>query len=284
MKKSFILTLALCAASSFTYADSDDELQTIYITSQRTAEPVIEKVVGVNVITQEDILLSGAATLSEVLRGKAGISITDYYGDGGEAIIDLRGFGSTAGSNVLILVDGRRLNNPDIDGPNLNSISINNIKRIEIIKGSAGSLYGDQAVGGVVNIITEEVDGFSADLTSYLGSYNRRGYSGNITEKDDNNYLKVFFEKIKSDNYRDNSKSDSQHFSSKLGNANNDRKVFFEFQVDDDDRELPGALLSDEADEDPQQSLEDFQNDFTRTKEVLYRLGFEQKISTSFLE
>lgn len=273
------LSFATVSVNAYSQENNEEEPLTIYITSQRTAEPVEEKVAAVSVITQDDILRSGAGTVAEVLRGKAGIAIDDLFGDGSESTIDIRGFGGTAGSNILVLVDGRRLNNPDTDSPNLNSIPVKNVERIEIIKGSAGSLYGDQAVGGVVNIITRPVEDFSADITTFAGSYNRRGFSANLNEVDDENYIRLFFESIKSDNYRDNSESDTQHFFSRIGNRTDERELFFEFQLDDDERELPGALLANEAEDDPQQSFVAFENDFSDTKERLLRLGLEQELS-----
>lgn len=271
----FILP-ALCFAS-------DEATQnTIIITSSRGAEPVEEKVAAVTVIDQEDILRSGASNVTEVLRGQAGIAITDLYGDGSQSTVDMRGFGARADSNTLILVDGRRLNNPDLSSPNLNSISLKNIERIEIIEGSAGTLYGDQAVGGVVNIITRPVEHFSAEISSLLGSYNRRGISASINDRYEQSYVRAFIEILKSDNYRDNNKLDAEHLFSRLGHNFANTEVFFELQVDADKQQYPGALLADEAEENPRQSLEAFKNDFSDTNEQLYRLGVEQELGSQW--
>jgi iron complex outermembrane recepter protein len=101
------------------------------------------------VIDRNEIERSAASSLIEVLNGKAGIQIRDTLGDGNHASISLRGFGDNAVNNVLVLVDGRRLNNPSLSGPDLNSVPLANIERIEILRGAGTVLYGDQAVGGV---------------------------------------------------------------------------------------------------------------------------------------
>ncbi len=108
---------------------------------------------NVNVIDAAAIEMSGATSLTEVLRGQSGIQISDSNSG---AVFSMRGFSaSQAANNTLILVDGRRLNNIDIAAPSINAIPLHQIERVELLSGSAGVLYGDQAVGGVINIITK---------------------------------------------------------------------------------------------------------------------------------
>lgn len=262
--------------------DNKDQPKEIVITSSRTAEPIEEKVAAVTVIDQQDILRSAATNVADVLRGQAGISVTDLFGDGSQSTIDMRGFGGRADSNTLILVDGRRLNNPDLSAPNLNSISLKNIERIEIIKGSAGSLYGDQAVGGVINIITRPVEYFSAEVTGFLGSYNRRGLNASIEDSFEQGYARIFVEALETDNYRDNNELDTKHVFARVGQKIQGTEFFLELQVDDDTQEFPGALLAQEAKDNPRQSIVAFENDFSATKEQVYRLGVEQDLNAQW--
>ena len=127
------------------------EIPAVVVSAARTQQSVLTTPASITVITREQIEASRARHIHEVLRSQGGVQIRDLYGDGSRATVDMRGFGETAGSNTLILVDGRRLNNPDIATPDLNSIALEDVERIEIVQGSAGVLFGDQAVGGVIN-------------------------------------------------------------------------------------------------------------------------------------
>jgi len=94
----------------------------------------------VTVITAEEIALSGADHIVDVLRNTGGLQISDLFGDGTDANIGIRGFAATSAQNILIMIDGRRLNNVDNSLPDLNTVSLKNIKQIEIIK-AAWELY-----------------------------------------------------------------------------------------------------------------------------------------------
>ncbi len=91
---------------------------------------------NVVVIDAADIQQSGASNLSELLRGRSGIQISD---NNSGPVLAMRGFSSSqAVNNTLILIDGRRLNNIDIAAPSLSAIAVNQIERVEILSGSAG--------------------------------------------------------------------------------------------------------------------------------------------------
>ena len=75
------------------------------------------------------------------------------------ATVDMRGFGDTASRNILILVNDRKVNPVDMSGADLLQVSLDSVERIEIIRGAGSVLYGDNAVGGVINVITKEGEG-----------------------------------------------------------------------------------------------------------------------------
>ncbi|MGL4937579.1 TonB-dependent receptor, partial [Shewanella sp.] len=140
---------------------------------------------NVNVIDAAAIAMSGATNLTEVLRGQSGIQIAD---NNIGVSFAMRGFSaSTAVNNTLILVDGRRLNSIDIAAPSLNAIPLNFVERIEILAGSAGVLYGDQAVGGVINIVTKSPEQHAGGVQLSGGSFNtyegRADLSGAINDR-----------------------------------------------------------------------------------------------------
>src|SRR6266567_850308 len=131
--------------------------------SPATGAPAIRQFNGIvgasaTVITSEDIARSPAQTVQEIIAQTPGVQLKSLYGgvNGAGTAVDLRGFGAFAGSNTLVLMNGRRLNDLDLQGVDLSTIPRDSIERIEIIRGNSGAvLYGDNAVGGVINIVTK---------------------------------------------------------------------------------------------------------------------------------
>ncbi|MDI6757615.1 MAG: TonB-dependent receptor plug domain-containing protein, partial [Endomicrobiia bacterium] len=160
---------------------------------------------NVTVIEKADIEKLGASTLTDVLRLEQGVIVRDWTGGGKTAGIDLRGFGETGASNVLVLVNGRRVNPIDMAGVDWAQIPLSAVERIEIIRGPSAVLYGDNATGGVINIITarpsEDKTDFSAEAGSYNSSALRLGFSG---RKDETSY-KVIASRNSTDGFRENS-------------------------------------------------------------------------------
>ncbi|MGI8526546.1 MAG: TonB-dependent receptor [Pseudolabrys sp.] len=111
-----------------------------------------------SVITAADIERSPAQNLPDILSQQTGVQVTHLFSgtNGSRDNVDLRGFGAFAQSNVLILVNGRRYQDFDLQGFDFSSIPVNSIERIEITRGNSGTVvYGDGAIGGVINIVTK---------------------------------------------------------------------------------------------------------------------------------
>lgn len=256
----------------------------IIVSGTRSEDVGLNIPASISVIDAEEISLSGADTLSEVLRGYGAIQINDLYGDGTRATVDMRGFGESASSNTLVLVDGRRLNNTDISAPDLSSVSLKEIERIEIIQGSAGALFGDQAVGGVINVITREPESFTADFQISGGSYGRNSATVAVADRLDRGFSYRFSaETLSSDNYRKHNRLDYTNVFARAGYFHNSGKVFVELQAITEDAEQPGALTATDVERDRRQSLPDFENDFNDVTTNTARLGMEQGIGESWL-
>lgn len=255
-------------------------LPTIVISASRTEQTSIETPAGITVIERDEIEQSGAQNLQQLLQSRSGIQINSLYGDGSQATIDMRGFGPTAGSNTLILVDGRRLNNPsDIAAPDLNAIDLRRVARIEIVQGSAGTLYGNQAVGGMVNIITRKPETFSAHIATAVGSYNGREGYADISNRLDNGLAYRFSAKRRiSDNYRDNNETDRNDFNLRLDYEYAWGGLFFEQQRIDHFQQLPGSLFADELAQNRRQSAAAYAGDFSETETDVSRFGLQQQL------
>ena len=156
------------------------QLEPIVVTPWRSDEDFSDVSRNVTVITEEDISLSTAKDLPELIQNKSGIVVSNQLNNPKGVIVDIRGFGGSSPSNVLVLIDGRRTNQVDLSGVDWGQIDLNAIERIEIIKGPSTTLYGDNASAGTINIITKK--GYTKKpqilLSGELGSYKyRKGYA-----------------------------------------------------------------------------------------------------------
>ncbi|MBX9632646.1 MAG: TonB-dependent receptor [Burkholderiales bacterium] len=145
------------AFSSAGAAPRDDDLleaREVVVTAPSVDGTVRTTAHGVSVITAAEIERSTATSVGELLGREANLNLQSYFGSDKRATVDIRGMGQTASSNVLVLVDGERLNENDLSGADLSVVPLSQIERIEIVRGGGAVRYGSGAVGGVINIIT----------------------------------------------------------------------------------------------------------------------------------
>jgi iron complex outermembrane receptor protein len=279
---SFAETLLEKDASPPLSAVSDQfGIEPVIVSAVRSPKSGITGAGAVTVVTRAEIEASGASNVAEVLRGRAGAQITDLYGDGSRVIVSMRGFGENAASNTLMLVDGRRLNNPDLAAPEIAAVSLKDVERIEIVEGSAGTLFGDQAVGGVINIITRTPDRLRADASAAAGSYDSRGYSAHVANALDNGIsFRVSAEDRTADNYRRHNEIDYRNVLGRLDFTHERGVVFFDTQTIDEQANLPGGLFRAEYDADRRQPR--FPTDFADTRTDANRLGLRQELTPAW--
>src|SRR5438105_7893749 len=125
----------------------------VVITATRFADSRRDLPVGVTVITADDIRKSASSNLGDILAQFALLQIRDLAGTQNPQL-DLRGFGVTGDQNTLVLLDGLRISENELESAQLSSIPIDSIERIEIVRGGGAVLYGGGATGGTINIIT----------------------------------------------------------------------------------------------------------------------------------
>lgn len=278
MKSLYSAGLGICLVASPFYALA--ELGPIVVTPTGIEQPRGTLNTSVTVIDQDTISKSNANSVSELLRGQAGLHVTDFFGDGSQATIDMRGFGPTASSNTLVLLDGRRLNNSsDTRPPDLSLINIDDIERIEIVQGSSGVIHGNQAVGGVINIIRKQALDDKVSISTRIGSYGATQLSVSGNKALGRNNLTASISGRQSDNYRDNNESDIERMSLRAERIHGGQTAYIEVESINDDFETPGALLEDEQDEDREQSLDVFADDFFETETRMLRLGMDKNLS-----
>ena len=148
----FATTLVL-GVSSLAWAQA--QLKPVIITASRFADPVDAAPAGVSVISAEQIQRSGVSTVNEAVMKLLGVVGRLDTSGGNNYTLDLRGFGGTADSNQVVIVDGLRLNEGDLTTAGLASIPIASVERIEVLRGTGAVLYGEGATGGVIVITTK---------------------------------------------------------------------------------------------------------------------------------
>lgn len=282
MKTLLIIGAALAPIAVVFAADETPKPQSltpVVVTGTRSAEPENRLPAAVTVITREQIQRSGANHLVEVIRSSGIAQVSGSLGDADHALVDIRGFGDNAHSNTLILVDGRRLNNPDIAGPDLNSISIKDVERVEIIQGSAGVLYGDQAVGGVINIITRAPEKLTAQAELTAGSNRNFGSRVQGSQRIGAFAYRLSAEERGSNNYRYHNATEYRNFFG-YGEYNylTDSRVFAEVDYADEDLEYAGALTLAQMQQNRRQVQPSAPNNYADTRTKNFRIGLDQEI------
>ena len=147
--------------------DPVPELDPVVITATRTPVPASEALAAITVIDRDDIERAQANDVAELLRFVAGVEVARAGGPGQLAAAFIRGGNS---QHTLVLLDGVRLN-PTTQAAALQNVSTDMIERIEIVRGPRSTLYGSDAMGGVVQIITRRATGTTLDAQARYGSY-----------------------------------------------------------------------------------------------------------------
>ncbi|HEX5361350.1 MAG TPA: TonB-dependent receptor [Fluviicoccus sp.] len=150
MFKPSILAAAVAACSSLPVI-AETTLPTQVITATRTVASVDETLAGVQVINRQTLEQHQGQDLGDILRFTTGLDIARLGGFGGQTSTFMRG---TESNHTLILIDGVRINSATSSQGNIQNLVLSDIERIEVVKGPMSTLYGSDAIGGVINIIT----------------------------------------------------------------------------------------------------------------------------------
>jgi len=219
------------------------DLPPIVVTGARMEQSTGMSSGNVTVLGKREISLSGASDTAGLLSSAAGVFVTQKS-TSRTAVADIRGFGDTADRNVLILLNGRKINSVDNAGVDLSMIPLEMIERVEIVRGAGSVLYGDNAVGGVINIITKKGKGpASGMIGTTIGSYGARKVSAGAGGS--NGPWAYFLSSQYADNkgYRSNSDVLAKDGSLRLNYTASERlSLGFDVMWHDDSYGLPGGL------------------------------------------
>lgn len=175
--------------------ESVQELSTVVVTATRSERQLSDLPIPVMVIAKDQMSNIGSLRLNDVLAEQTGLAIVkDYSGTG----IQVQGFSS---EYTLILIDGEPLIGRTAGTLELNRVAVGNIKQVEIVKGPSSSLYGSEALAGVINIITDKPKGIGSTLYSRYGTNNTFDLSANATYQDNKFGAYIFVDRYSTGGY-----------------------------------------------------------------------------------
>ena len=180
-------------------AQDDDSMSSVVVTATRTAQTADQNLASVTVIDRKQIDQSQADSLEELLVGHSGIDFSRNGGLGKQSSLYLRG---TNSNHTLILVDGLKIGSATSGTAALHLLPLDQIERIEIVRGPRSSLYGSEAIGGVIQIFTRKgSDGLRATASAGVGSNGLRRGGGSVGGAVGNFHYSVGLSALKTDGF-----------------------------------------------------------------------------------
>lgn len=177
------------------------ELPKSVITGNRLAQEDFVAPYASEIHNHEDIDKSGAISLYDYLGRFSSVNVMPNSGNPYQQLIDMRGYGIGDGyQNIIVTLNGRRLNNIDMQPQLLSSIPLASIERIEIIKGSGSVAQGDGAMAGVINIVTRDMHGVDLSIAGGSHSYGQGSIAAGV--KQDLFAIQVLADKNQTDGQR----------------------------------------------------------------------------------
>src|SRR5258705_1171633 len=162
-----------------TAAPTPQRLDPLSVTATRGLQPSIDLLADVTVIGRDEIARSGVQSLAELLQRQPGTEIVQNGGPASVSGVFLRSANTT---QTLVLVDGVRLTSATAGATALEAIPLDQIERIEVLRGPASSLYGADAIGGVIQVFTRRgTEDFSANVAAGYGTYSTRTVTAGVS-------------------------------------------------------------------------------------------------------
>lgn len=248
----------------------------VVVTASREKEAVAKVPADVTVIDAGKIERSTAKNVPELLA-QSGLHVSDIAGNQRSYTVDLRGFGESAPTNLLVMVDGRRINQADLSATDWALIPLERIERIEVLPGARGAvLYGDNASGGVVNILTKEGRGLAATVSAAYGSYDTRSGAAAVDAAAGIASFNLTTTYLESNGYRDNSDTRAKSAGGTVKLDPSDIvSLNFSGGYNEDDTRLPGSILQSEFDAGADRKDSFQPNDFADVEDYYGKAGLE---------
>lgn len=198
-----LITLAILAPAAQAMAAAEEmplySGDEIVVTATRTAQTADQALASTTVITRKDIERSQAVSVQDLLQGLAGVSIANNGGAGKSTSVFLRG---TNSDHVVVLIDGVKVGSATLGTASFQDFPVAQIERIEIVRGPRSSLYGSEAIGGVIQIFTRKGGGaITPSASVMLGSYNTRQATANLSGGGENSWVDLGLGQLETDGF-----------------------------------------------------------------------------------
>jgi len=219
------------------------DLPPLIVTARHFPELAADVPAQISVIAGRELTQLAPISLPEILNRHPGVTVRSFNGSPASGVVDLRGMGVTAGQRVLVLVNGRRLNRPDLGEINWLQVPAHLVDRIEILKGGQSVIYGDSAIGGVIKITTRRDDAEGGELSLMGGSYGLLSGSAAISLNGGRADGFAFASGYQEDGYRDRSAAEAAVAGGQVRYRFSERWEGITFlQAAKNETELPGGL------------------------------------------
>jgi iron complex outermembrane receptor protein len=247
------LSLSLFAAAA--HAD-EQAVSTVHVTGARFPSDAALPPVGATVITADEIRNAGVNDVNAAIRKIGGVYGRQSLDGSPDFGLDLRGFGTNSSQNMVILVDGVRLNENELAGAVLSTIPVDTVKRIEITRGGSSVLYGEGATGGVINIITKRgtEQGYHGSLALERGQFDQHDARAALRHGEGPLSFDLAANHQATDNDRANSSFRQKTFSGGVQWAQDATRLGLRVESARQKSRFPGALTLAEFEQDPHQS------------------------------
>jgi len=247
------------------------ETPEVTISATRTERSVLDVAGNVTTIDRERIERSGARSVPDLLRREAGLMVTSLGSTPEGFTVEARGFnnGGGNGCSTLVLVDGRRINEPETGCPDWSFIALEDIDRIEIVRGPASVAYGDNAAAGVIHILTyrPREDGMRVASALDSGSYGAQNGGVRLAGREGGAFATAYLGHADSSGYRHQSDFDWDAMRLGIGaDLAEAGELRLDGGYDSNLRERPGALTRDELRADRRQADPDSLGDEDRAR------------------
>lgn len=290
MKQQFSIEICalLCGAvtlfGNFSLATAQSSFPTVVVSGSRFEENLNEVPANVQVITRDEIAESTSTNIPDILSQIGGLSVRNTFG--GQlnlgATVDMGGYGPTANNTTLVLVDGQRINPIDSSSVSWESIPLDSINRIEILHGGASVQYGNGAVGGVINIITNGGKSNLNQASASYGSFNTLINNAIFRNTIEQTTLQLSANTSNTNGWRQNSTANAYAFDGKLTQSLGGKdNAYIDIYNSYSNQQLPGGVEGQVGQGNPQSAKFNNINSGTTINNTGVRAGLAKELNSA---